>query len=108
VWGWGSIGVFSGSYEWLFGVVDTETRTRLPRKGDVPDVRGLDLDDARLALLSHGFRAEVHRLEDRPAPVMGIVVAQIPAPGTAWNRAKTVQLSVLHPSLDQDIEVAAD
>jgi beta-lactam-binding protein with PASTA domain len=94
-------------YEWLFGVVDPETNTRLPRKGEVPDVRGLDVDDAMFSLLSQGFRAEVHRLEEDPAPVMGIVVAQIPVPGTRWNRAKRVTLSVLHPSLDQEQDVDA-
>jgi beta-lactam-binding protein with PASTA domain len=108
MWGLGGFGAANGVYDWVFGPVDPGTATRHPRRGEVPDVRGMDLDDARLALLSEGFHAAVHRLEDDPAPVMGIVVAQIPAPGTTWSRARKVQLSVLHPSIDQDVDATAD
>jgi beta-lactam-binding protein with PASTA domain len=89
-------------------VSQSESGGRLPRKGEVPDVRSLDVDDARFALLTNGFRADIHRLEDHPAPEMGIVVSQSPEPEATWHRAKRVRLSVLHPSMDQDIEIDLD
>jgi beta-lactam-binding protein with PASTA domain len=101
-----SLRLFDALMELFLGPVSpSESGSRLPRKGQVPDVRGLDVDEARFALLTNGFKADIHRLEDRPAPQMGIVVSQIPAPGTTWNRAKRVRLSVLHPSLDQDVAI---
>lgn len=68
-----------------------------PRRGPVPDVRGLDVDDAISVLARHGFRGEVLRLEERPAPVMGTVVDQDPEAGTRRRRGSRVVIHVLHP-----------
>jgi hypothetical protein len=66
-------------------------------RSTVPDVRGLDFDDAMTTLVEEGFRVEVRRLEDRPAPVMGKVVEQDPSPGTRGRRRSRVTLHVQHP-----------
>jgi hypothetical protein len=63
----------------------------------VPDVRGLNLAEARHRLAQEGLRAEVHRLEERPAPVMGWVVEQDPSPGTRHRRVQPVKNHVRHP-----------
>jgi hypothetical protein len=70
-------------------------------KTDVPDVRGLGVDDARRALSREGFKVEIVRLEERPAPVMGMVLQQDPAPGTRRRRGRSVTISVHHPPADQ-------
>ena len=62
----------------------------------VPDVRGLNVDEARQTLGRDGLRLEVHRLQEPPAPVMGTVVDQVPAPGTRHRRAKPVIAFVQH------------
>ena len=62
----------------------------------VPDVRGLNVDEARRTLGREGLRLEVHRLQERPAPVMGTVVDQDPEPGTRHRRAKPVRIYVQH------------
>lgn len=63
----------------------------------VPDVRGLRVDEARHALAREGFEVDVVRLEERPAPVMGTVMDQKPAPGTRRRRGRHVTISVQHP-----------
>jgi hypothetical protein len=63
----------------------------------VPNVRGLTAEEARLALSREGFKVEILRLEERPAPVMGTVVDQDPAPGTRRHRGLSVRLDVAHP-----------
>jgi beta-lactam-binding protein with PASTA domain len=63
----------------------------------VPNVRGLTVEEARHALSREGFKAEILRLEDRPAPVMGTVADQDPAPGTRRHRRLSVRLDVAHP-----------
>ena len=68
-----------------------------PSRGTEPDVRGLAFSDALTALGAEGFRADVVRLEPRPAPVMGTVVEQDPPPGRRLWRGKTIQLTVHHP-----------
>jgi hypothetical protein len=84
--------------DWLFGPVgDSGRRRRLPRKGIVPEVRGLDVAAARSLLHSEGFRGTVRQLEPDPAPVMGVVVDQVPGPGLLWNRANRVRVDVSHP-----------
>jgi len=69
-----------------------------PRRGrtTVPDVRGLNVDEARVTLGREGLRLEVHRLQEPPAPVMGTVVDQVPEPGTRHRRAKPVMVFVQH------------
>jgi hypothetical protein len=64
---------------------------------EVPDVRGLTVEDARLVLSREGFRAEILQLEERPAPVMGTVVDQHPSPGTVRHRSRPVRIDVAHP-----------
>jgi hypothetical protein len=62
----------------------------------VPDVRGLNVDEARRTLGREGLRLEVHRLLEPPAPVMGTVVDQSPEPGTRHRRAEPVTVYVQH------------
>jgi hypothetical protein len=62
----------------------------------VPDVRGLNVDEARRTLGREGLRLEVHRLLEPPAPVMGRVVDQSPEPGTRHRRAEPVTVYVQH------------
>jgi hypothetical protein len=83
--------------DWLFGPVDSVDGGRHPRRGVVPNVCDLPLDQARTALTREGFKLSIHRLELDPASVMGIVVAQHPAPGSRWNRSRPVRLDVWHP-----------
>jgi hypothetical protein len=85
--------------DWLFGPVDggSGRGRRLPRKGIVPDVRGLDVAAARARLRAEGFKDKVRQLEPHPAPVMGIVVDQSPRPGVCWNRTTPVRIDVSHP-----------
>ena len=68
-----------------------------PRWATVPDVRGLSVSEARSAIAREGFRLASRRLERRPAPVMGTVVGQSPAPGTRLRRGRRVMISVRHP-----------
>jgi beta-lactam-binding protein with PASTA domain len=68
-----------------------------PSKGTVPDVRGFTFRDALTALGAEGFRADVIRLEPRPAPVMGTVVEQDPPPGQRLRRGKRIRLTLHHP-----------
>jgi hypothetical protein len=62
----------------------------------VPDVCGLNVDEARRTLGREGLRLEVHRLQEPPAPVMGTVVEQNPEPGTRHRRAEPVTVYVQH------------
>lgn len=62
----------------------------------VPDVRGLNVDEARRTLGREGLRLEVHRLHEPPAPVMGMVVDQNPEPGTRHRRTEPVTVYVQH------------
>jgi hypothetical protein len=62
----------------------------------VPDVRGLNVDEARRTLGREGLRLEVHRLQEPPPPVMGTVVEQNPEPGTRHRRAEPVTVYVQH------------
>jgi PASTA domain len=79
--------------------VEGPQRRRARRRGqtEVPDVRGVRLDEARHALSYAGLTAEVVRLEPRPAPVMGTVVGQDPLPGTRCPAGRPVRLEVHHP-----------
>jgi PASTA domain len=65
-------------------------------RGVAPDVRGLTVQEARSRLAREGFRPEVVRLEDDPAPEMGLVVDQHPAPGARHRFVRPVRLMVLH------------
>jgi hypothetical protein len=62
---------------------------------EVPNVQGLSVEDARQMLSREGFKVEILRLEDRPAPVMGTVVRQDPEPGTRRHRGP-VRIHVDH------------
>lgn len=84
-WGWEEVAGPSG------GVV------RRPRMARVPDVRRMAFDEALSALVREGFEVEVIQVEERPAPVMGTVVAQSPAPGARWRRGRVVTVTVWHP-----------
>ena len=64
---------------------------------EVPEVRGLTVEDARLVLSREGFTVEILQLEERPAPVMGTVVDQHPSPGTRRHRSRPVRIDVAHP-----------
>lgn len=82
----------------LYGDTDQDDSGFGPsRRGPVPDVRGLEVDDAFSVLARDGFRGEVLRLEERPAPVMGTVVDQAPEAGTRRRRGSRVVIHVLHP-----------
>jgi PASTA domain len=85
--------------EFVLGPVDPGPGAghRFPRKGPVPDVRGMSLDDARRTLAREGFKADLVALESRPAAVMGKVVGQAPPPGTSWVRARRIRVEVWHP-----------
>jgi hypothetical protein len=63
----------------------------------VPDVEGLNVEDARHMLSREGFKVEVIRFEERPAAVMGTVVVQNPRPGTRHHRGEPVEIHVDHP-----------
>jgi hypothetical protein len=65
-------------------------------RSTVPDVRGLNVDEARRTLSREGLRLEVERLQEQPAPVMGTVVDQNPEPGKRHRRAEPVMISVQH------------
>jgi PASTA domain len=67
----------------------------------VPNVRGMDVEEARHALSREGFKVEILRLEERPAPVMGMVVDQDPAPGRRRHRGLSVRIDVAHPRQPQ-------
>jgi hypothetical protein len=65
-------------------------------RATVPDVRGLNVDEARRTLGREGLRLEVHRLQEPPPPVMGMVVDQDPEPGTRHRRVEPVKVFVQH------------
>ena len=65
-------------------------------RATVPEVRGLNVNEARRTLGREGLRLEVHRLQEPPALVMGTVVDQNPEPGTRHRRAEPVTVYVQH------------
>jgi beta-lactam-binding protein with PASTA domain len=69
-----------------------------PRRVRVPDVVGLPMSDARLALGRLGLRPRVQRDEDRPPAVEGRVAFQDPPPGTRVRRRSTVRLLLTFPA----------
>jgi PASTA domain len=74
-----------------------QRRGSIPKgRARVPDVRGLSVDEARITLGREGLRLEIHRLQERPDPVMGSVVDQVPVPGTRHHRAIPVKVYVQH------------
>jgi hypothetical protein len=78
-------------------LVEGQRPGSIPRgRTTVPDVRGLNMDEARQTLGRDGLRLEVHRMQEPPAPVMGTVVDQDPEPGTRHRRAKPVMVFVQH------------
>ena len=80
-----------------FGWLGLEGGARPKSRAEVPNVRGLTVEEARHALSREGFKVEILRLEERPAPVMGTVVDQNPAPGRLRRRGHPVRLDVAHP-----------
>ena len=92
------IGSVLASYLWFDLDEIGDGSGSLPKgRMEVPDVRGLTVEDARLVLSREGFRAEILQLEKRPAPVMGTVVDQNPSPGTRRHRSRPVGIVVAHP-----------
>jgi len=92
------IGDVLSSYLWFdWDEPGDGTGSRPKGRMEVPDVRGLTVEDARLVLSREGFRAEILQLEKRPAPVMGTVVDQNPSPGTRRHRSRPVGIVVAHP-----------
>jgi beta-lactam-binding protein with PASTA domain len=96
------IGDVLASYLWfdLDGIGDG-TGSRPKGRMEVPDLRGLTVEDARLVLSREGFSADILQLEKRPAPVMGTVVDQNPSPGTRRHRSRPVRIVVAHPRESQ-------
>ena len=92
------IGSVLTSYLW-FDLDEIGDGTASLPKGrmEVPDVRGLTVEDARLVLSREGFGVNILQLEKRPAPVMGTVVDQNPSPGTRRHRSRPVRIVVAHP-----------
>src|SRR4026208_2301342 len=94
----GRIGDVLSSYLWLdWDEPGDGTGSRPKGRMEVPDVRGLTVEDARLVLSREGVRAGVLQLEERPAQVMGTVVDQHPSPGTVRHRSRPVRIDVAHP-----------
>jgi hypothetical protein len=92
------IGSVLASYLWFDLDEIGDGSGSLPKgRMEVPEVRGLTVEDARLVLSREGFRAEILQLEGRPAPVMGTVVDQSPSPGTCRHRSRPVRIVVAHP-----------
>jgi hypothetical protein len=96
-------GAISDFFTDLFGrfdpgeLVEGQGSGSRPRgRTTVPDVRGLNVDEARRTLGRDGLRLEVHRLQEQPDPVMGTVVDQDPEPGARQRRAKPVKVFVEH------------
>jgi len=73
-------------------------RPALPRRVQVPDVRGLFIGPCRRLTARQGLHLEVVQLTSDPMPVEGLVVDQHPAPGTRSGRAGTLTAHVWHPS----------
>jgi hypothetical protein len=97
VFGW-FVDALVDAWDSVFGPSD-DGPARGPRaRAIVPEVRGLDLDEASTALSREGFRIEIVRLEERPAAVMGMVIEQEPRPGVRRRRGHRVKLHVLHPA----------
>jgi hypothetical protein len=63
------IGEALSSYLWFDWGEGNASRPK--GRMEVPDVRGLTVEDARLVLSREGFTVEILQLEERPAPVMG-------------------------------------
>jgi beta-lactam-binding protein with PASTA domain len=86
------------AFDWLFGTSHVPGGGP-PRRGKapIPDVTGTTVAEARAVLAREGFDIEVDQVEDDPAPVMGLVVAQRPVAGTRLRRGSPVTISVLHP-----------
>lgn len=82
---------------WFDEAADGASPRRLwPKRGVVPDVTSMLVDDARTVLANDGFRIEIVRVEQHPASEPGIVLAQEPPAGTKHRRAIAVRLTVLH------------
>ena len=69
----------------------------LPRVVVVPAVVGLSVVDARWRVVRARLLPVVVRTEERPEPVMGVVVGQEPAVGVEVRRGSEVRLLVAHP-----------
>jgi len=72
-------------------------RPRRSRYVRVPDLRGMRMSRAWEPAYAAGVKLRIHRLTEHPAPVDGLVVEQVPPPGTRVKRDSTVTLTVLHP-----------
>jgi hypothetical protein len=63
----------------------------------VPDVRGLFFGPCQDALMKAGCRVRAIRLTDKPMPVEGLVVGQMPGPGEKVPRSRLLVVHVWHP-----------
>ncbi len=63
----------------------------------VPDFRGMMMTKAWFPAVQAGVKLRVHRLNEHPAPVDGLVVDQQPPVGTRVRSGSKVTLDVLHP-----------
>jgi hypothetical protein len=70
---------------------------RPPRRVMVPDVRGLFFSACLDITGKVGLRVITVRLTAHPMPVDGLVVAQLPRPGTRARRGSALTVQVWHP-----------
>jgi beta-lactam-binding protein with PASTA domain len=94
--------VLNGVLDWLWdlfpnGLFGGQRPSCSPGRARVPDVVGETVAEARSLLSCEGFEAEVKRVGDDPAPVMGQFVGQQPAAGKSHRRSIPVVLTILHP-----------
>jgi len=70
---------------------------RPPRRLVVPDFRGLPVRLCLRGAARIGLRVQMVRLTEKPMPVEGLVVGQVPRPGERVRRSSTLTLEVWHP-----------
>lgn len=70
---------------------------RLPRRVEVPDVRGLFYSVCLEITGKLGFRIITVRLTERPMPVDGLVIGQSPGPAVRARRGSALTVQVWHP-----------
>lgn len=98
-------GVPDGLLEWIWdlfpdGLFGGQRPSRSSGRARVPDVVGETVAGARSLPSREGFEADIDRVEDDPAPVMGLVVDQRPRAGAWHRRSIPVVITVLHPPAD--------
>jgi beta-lactam-binding protein with PASTA domain len=71
------------------------TVAKAAETGQVPDVQGLTLDDARSALVTAGFQVPEPTSETAEGKTPGTVLKQLPSPGAAAKAGSIVRLTVV-------------